>query len=172
MNRQQKERVVQSLREQFSQSPASFLVEYKGLTVNQLRNLRSQLREQGATFKVAKTRLMRIAVEDLAGSQTLAPYFKEQIGVVFASDQPPAVAKVLHEFSKIHAALALVMGQLDAELLNPEAIKMIATLPSKEVLLANLCGSLKAPIAGLHMVLKIQLIQLVLVLKKIADSKQ
>jgi Ribosomal protein L10 len=172
MNRQQKERVVQSLREQFSQSPASFLVEYKGLTVNQLQDLRTKLRAQGGTFKVAKNRLMRIAVEDLAGNQPLVPYFKEQIGVVFASDQPPAVAKVLHEFSKIHAALALVMGQLDAKLLSPDAIKMIATLPSREVLLAQVCGSLKAPITNMHMVLKIQLIQLVVVLKKIADNKQ
>ncbi len=171
MNRQEKELVVQSLRERFSKSQSSFIVGYKGLTVNQLQTLRSQLRARGAVLKVAKARLMKLAVGDLEDSQALAPYFKDQIGVVFASDESPAgVAKVLSEFAKEHAGLQLVGGTLEGTFIDQAAISRIAYLPSKEVLLAQLCGTLNAPIARLVFVLSLQVAQLQSTLKQIAEK--
>ena len=167
MNRQQKEQVVQQIKEKFSQYPASFVVEYKGLTVNQMQSLRTQLRAQGAVLKVTKARLMRIALGD---TQDLAPYLKEQIGLVF-SQEAPSVAKVLRDFAKDHESLKLVVGQLDAKLFDKEDIVRIASLPTKDVLLAQLCGALQAPVSGFVFVLKMQLIRLVMVLKQIEQSK-
>jgi|SRR5579872_3298739 large subunit ribosomal protein L10 len=172
MNRQEKERVVQGLRKNFADSPASFVVQYKGLTVNQLQDLRSQLRKSGGSLKVTKARLMKIAVEDVENAKQLLPYFKNQIGVVFAQGETPAIAKILGDFEKNHEAFQLIAGQLDAELLTADSIKRIATLPSKEVLLAQLCGTLNAPIVNIASLLNMHIIRLLLVLKQISEKEQ
>lgn len=172
MNRREKELVVQSLRESFAQSPASFIVGFRGLSVGQLQNLRSQLRNSGGSFKIAKARLMKIAVGDLEDAQALDPYLKDQIGVVFASDEPPAVAKVLRDFAKASDAFHLVAGMLDKNMLDETGIVRIASLPSKEVLLGQLCGTLNAPIVKLAFVLNMQIMQLLLVLQQVAKKKQ
>lgn len=173
MNRQQKELVVHLFRERFVQSPASFVVGYKGLTVNQLQTLRSELRKQGAAFKVTKARLIKIAVGDLEDAQILTPYLKDQIGIVFVSDKSPAgVAKVLNDFAKDHQALQLVGGAVEGTFVDRSAIGRIASLPSKEVLVAQVCGLLKAPLSRLVGTLNMQVAQLPLVLKQIAEKKK
>lgn len=171
MNRQEKEQVVQVLKDNFAKSPASFIIGYKGLTVNQMQNLRAKLREQGGNLKVTKARLMKRAVEG-QDTQALSPYFKDQIGLVFALEEPPAVAKVLSDFAKDHKGLQLIVGQLDAELLTSDAILRIATLPSKEVLLAQLCGALNAPIVNTAVVLNMQVKRLLIVLQQISKKEQ
>ncbi len=172
MNRQQKEETVQVLKERFSQSPAVFVVSYRGLSVAQMQDLRSQLRKDGSILKVAKGRLLKRAVGGLEDAEALTPYLKDQIGIVFVSDEPPAIAKVLSSFSKNNKALQLVIGQLDGEMLDRQGIFRIATLPSKNVLRAQLCGTLQAPITRLVFGLNMQIMQLLLVLKQIADKKK
>lgn len=153
MNRQQKELVVQLLREQFRQSPASFVVGYKGLTVAQMQELRRKVRASGGSLKVTKARLMKLAVD--SNTEMLKPYFKEQVGVVFASQEAPAVAKALYDFSKNNTALHLIAAQFESQLLNSQAIARIAMLPSREQLLAQLCATLQAPITGLARVINL-----------------
>lgn len=172
MNRKQKERVVQNLKENFSASAASFVVGYRGLNVNQMQELRSKLRKQGGNLKITKARLMKLAVDDVENSKSLLPYFKDQIGIVFATEEPPAVAKVLRDFAKDHEALQLVVGQLDAELLDADAIKRIALLPSRDVLLTKLCGALNAPISNFASMLNMYIVRLLVVLKQISEKKQ
>lgn len=149
MNREQKAIIIDSIKNNFSQCEASFVVGYKGLTVKQMQALRKELRSKKGTFKVAKGRLVKIAVKDLAGVNELAPYFKEQVGVVFADEQMPAVAKVLYDFAKQNNNFKLVAGFFDARVLPSADIERIATLPSREVLLAQLCYILKDPASSL-----------------------
>ncbi len=172
MNRQQKESVVRSLKEKFTQSPASFVVEYKGLSVSQMQELRSRLREQGGLLRVAKVRLLKRAVGDLEDKDALTPYFKDQIGVVFATDEAPAVAKVLSSFAKDNKMFQLTVGRLDGVMLDKQSINRMATLPSKDVLRAKLCGVLQAPITRLAFGLKMQMMQLLIVLKQIEEKKK
>ena len=154
MNRQEKELVVQSMRESFKKNSASFVIGYKGMSVNDLQSLRSKLRKSGGLLKVAKARLMKLAVKDLNDAQALEPFFKEQIGIVFVSNEAPTVAKILTDFAKEHQALQLVVGRFDGQLLNKATILQIASLPSREVLLAHLCATLKSPLVKLAMTLK------------------
>ena len=119
-----------------------------------------------------KARLLKRAVGDLEDDSALNPFLKEQIGVVFASDEAPAVAKVLSLFSKNNKALQLVVGKLDGTMLDPQGIIRIATLPSKDVLRAQLCGTLQAPITRLVFGLNMQIVQLLLVLKQVAEKKK
>jgi large subunit ribosomal protein L10 len=160
MNREQKAVVIDSIKNGFAQSEASFVVGYKGLTVKQLQALRKELRTQKGSFKIAKGRLVKLAVKDLPGVNELSPYFKEQVGVVFADDQVPAVAKVIYDFAKANNNFKLVAGFFDARILPSKDIERIATLPSREVLLSQICYMLNMQIA-----------RLLWTLQKVAEAK-
>lgn len=173
MNRQEKEAIVQQLKDNFSSSSASFVVGYKGLTVAQMQALRRELHNQGGTFKVTKARLMKRAVSDLDNkAHDLTPYFKDQIGLVFVSDEIPGVAKTLHEFAKDNKALSLIAGCMDSTLLDAQGIEQIASLPSREVLLAMLVGTIQAPSRNFVGMLNMMILRLLFVLKKVEEQKQ
>ena len=163
MNRQQKKSVVELFNKNFSASKGVFFVDYCGLTVVQMQQLRRQLREKGGSLKVAKMRLVKRALDGVADFSELSAYCKNQVGVVFAQDEAEVtnVAKALNDFAKAHASLGLVAGCVDAEVLNTAGIVRIASLPSKDVLLAQLCGVLQAPV-----------IQLAAVLEEVKKQKQ
>lgn len=155
MNREQKALVIQDLKENFSDCQASFLVGYRGLTVNQLQMLRRKLRQNSGSLHVAKARLMKRAVDGVDGFDQMADYFKDQVGLVFAQKEPTTIAKVLYDFSKENEALRLVVGYFDKQVLGSAQIIRIASLPSREVLLAQVAGMLKSPIAGMVNVLHV-----------------
>jgi large subunit ribosomal protein L10 len=155
MNREQKETVIQELKNNFSSSEASFLVAYKGLSVAQVQALRRKLRAQGSEFKVVKARLMKRAAEGVEGIKELSPFFKNQVALVFANKEVAPVAKTLVDFSKEFNALTLVVGCAEKHLMSVDEIKMLASLPSREVLLAQLCGVLQAPMASLARVVNL-----------------
>lgn len=172
MNREQKAAVVASLKNNFAQSNGAFLVNYQGLTVDQLQALRKNLRAQGASLKVTKARLMKLASDGNPGAEVMVPYYKDQIGVVFAMQEAPAVAKVLNDFAKQNKALSIVAGSYDATLLEASDVQRFAMLPSKEVLLAQVCGTLNAPIAGLVRSLGMMHVKLLWTLKQVGEQKQ
>lgn len=152
MNRAEKQNVIESLQNDFSKSNAAFLVGVKGLSVTQIQALRKDLRPQGGKLKITKARLMKIAANNVK-EDILDPFFKDQIGVVFAGSEPSAIAKILYNFAKQNEALKIVAGSVEKQLFDKQLITRIAQLPSKEVLLAQLCGTLKAPIAKLAIVI-------------------
>jgi large subunit ribosomal protein L10 len=172
MNREQKAAVVASLKNSFAQSNASFVVKYPGLTVEQMQKLRNDLRAEGATLKVTKARLMKLAADGNPGAEVMVPYFKEQVGLVFANQEAPSVAKVLSDFAKDNEALSIIVGSLDQNLLTQADVVRIASLPSKEVLLAQLCGTLNAPITGLARALTMMQLKLLWALTRIGEKKQ
>ena len=161
MNRQEKSQLVTALKDQFSQNSGSVLVSYKGLTVNQLQKLRRGVRQNGGNFKVTKARLMKLAAQDMENAQPLIPYFKDQVGLVFMEKQDPALIKFLYTFSKANEGLKLVAGSLESKLVDASTLVHLALLPSREVLLAQVCGIMKAPIT-----------KLAFVLQQISDKKQ
>lgn len=172
MNRQQKEVVVKQLKDDFRDSQALFVVDYRGLSVTQMQGLRKELREKGGSLKVAKIRLMKRAAVDQDSAELLIPYLKDQLALVFSKEEAPSVAKVLYEFSKENEKLQLVAGTLDSELLTQEQIKSIAKLPSREVLLARVLGSLEAPTAQLILGLNAPMAELITVLQKMSERKE
>lgn len=172
MNKQQKALVVELLRENFSQAKGSFLVGYKGLTVEQMKTLRRALRTKGGRLKVAKARLMKRAINEMGGSEQLTPYLKDQIGVVFVAQEVPTIAKVLYDFSKKNEALKMIAGKLDSQIIDATACIRIASLPPREVLLAQACGVMKAPMMNLVGLLNISMLRVLFVLKQAAEKKK
>jgi large subunit ribosomal protein L10 len=171
MNRQQKEHVVEALKHDFENSQASFLVGYKGLNVAQVFKLRKELRQQGGSFKVAKVTLMKRVANDIPAIEQLMPFLKDQVALVFAQQESSAIAKLLYNFAKENQQLMVLAGCMDSFILDKESVKILASLPSREVLLSQVCGTLKAPITGLVYVLNMLILRLVFVLKKIEEKK-
>ena len=119
-----------------------------GLTVQQLSELRKQLKAASAEYRVVKNRLARIAV-DGSPLAPLRPHLTGPTGVVIGRRDPAVVAKTLTAFAKANPALQLRVGVIDGHLLEPQALRAVADLPSREVLRAQLVGAVQGPLAGL-----------------------
>jgi large subunit ribosomal protein L10 len=143
MDRTQKAEAVDRLHEAFKGTDFVMVAHYAGLTVAEVTALRRKMLTAGASFRVAKNRLAKIA---LKGTQfeTLEGLFTGPTGITFSSD-PVAAAKVATEFAKENEKFILVGGGLGAQALNPKAIETLAKLPSLDVLRASLLGLLQTP---------------------------
>lgn len=171
MNRQQKEAIISDLKQQMMAAQATFLVNYKGLSVSLLQGLRKNLRSDGGTFKVTKATFMQRAAQDIAGADTFAELFKDQVGLVFASKDVPATAKHLATFAKNNEALKIIAGFYEAKLLSKSDLDFLASLPPKNVLIGQLLGTLQAPATNLVRLLNQVTTKLVCTVKEIEKQQ-
>ena len=123
--------------------------EYRGLTVEQITNLRKQLREKHAEFHVVKNNFARIAFDELGFPKAVEPIFAGPTAVAFAKGEPNEIAKILVEFAKEVPALKVKAGLVDKEFFDEAAIAAFSKLPSRNVLLAMLMSTMRAPIQNL-----------------------
>lgn len=172
MNRQQKEQVVEDFRALLTESNATFLIGYRGLTVAQLQDLRGRLRSEGALLKVTKARLMKIAAQGIEGVDSFSDQFKDQIGLVFAQGEVPAVAKQLIESSKNGVSLEVRSAFFESRVISNEEIDFLASIPPRDVLLAQVVGTIQAPLSSFVRVLDLMIVRLLYVLKRIAEKSQ
>ena len=158
-----KAETIDELRSRIAGATAAVLTEYRGLTVQQLSELRKQLKAASAEYRVVKNRLARIAVEGspLAG---LRPHLTGPIGVVIGRKDPAAMAKALSVFARTNPALMLRVGVIEGQLMEPQDLKAVADLPSREALRAQLVGTVQGPLAGLVGLLAAPLREMVYVL--------
>jgi len=147
MNRQQKDNVIQELSQKFASNQAAFIVRCQGLSVGELHELRVKLETKEGELKVAKNRLVKLAIAGSADCSTLTPMMIGQTAVVFAKSDFTGVAKVLHDFAKKHESLEIVAGCCESQLFDKQGVVALAKVPSREVLLSRLCGVLQAPVA-------------------------
>ncbi len=139
---------IEELRKRLGGATAAVLTEYRGLTVQQMSDLRKQLRAASAEYRVVKNRLARVAIEGSALA-SLRPHLTGPIGVVIARKDPAAVAKALQSFAKTNPALQVRVGVVDGQLLDPQGLKAVADLPSREALRSQLVGAIQGPLAQL-----------------------
>lgn len=143
MDRTQKEELVASLHETFDNAEMVVVTHNLGLTVSEMEDLRVQLREAGAQFKVTKNRLTRLALKDTK-FEGITDLFNGPTGVAYSAD-PVAAARVAVKFAKKNDNLEVVGGALGGEILGVDAVKALATLPSLDELRGKLVGLLQAP---------------------------
>jgi large subunit ribosomal protein L10 len=138
-----KRELVGTLGEVFKTSGVIVVAHYAGLTVADMQKLRSQMRQVGATVKVAKNRIAKIALEgtDVA---SIAPLLRGPTLLAYSSD-PVAATKVAVDFAKANDKLVILGGAMGKTALNPDAVKALATLPSLDELRAKLVGLIQAP---------------------------
>jgi len=143
MDRAEKKELVASLQQVFSSTGVVVVCHYSGLTVAQMSALRRQMRQAGASVKVAKNRLAKIALEgtDVA---SIASLLKGPTLIAYSGD-PVAAPKVASEFAKANDKLVILGGAMGATALDPEGVRALATLPSLDELRAKLVGLIQAP---------------------------
>lgn len=159
-NRQLKEAKVAEIKEKLEKSKAVVLSKYQGLTVEEDTILRKNLREAGVEYKVYKNTLVTLAAKEL-GLDSVCEYLEGPVSIAFSYEDVTVGARVLNDFAKDHKALELKAGIVEGEIYDETKIKQLATIPSKEVLIAKLLGSIKSPISSFARVLS-----------AIADSKE
>ena len=137
-----KKSAIAELTESFSNASAAVLTEYRGLSVEDLQELRRSLGE-GARYRVAKNTLAKRAAHQ-AGVTGLDDLFTGPTAIAFIEGDPVEAAKGLRQFAKAHEALVIKGGYMEGESLSVDAITKLADLESREVLLAKLAGALKA----------------------------
>jgi large subunit ribosomal protein L10 len=140
--RPDKSDAVAELTESFSSATAAVLTEYRGLTVKQLKELRTALGAD-TTYAVVKNTLTKIAAGN-AGLEGLDELLAGPTAVAFVGGDPVNAAKALRDFAKAHPALVVKGGVMDGKALTADEIKKLADLESREVLLAKLAGAMKA----------------------------
>jgi large subunit ribosomal protein L10 len=157
MNRDEKAAVVDQVAAQIEESQAIIAVDYRGITVSQVAELRAQLREADATLRVIKNRLTARAVEK-AGAKDLEGFLEGPTAFTFIRGDAAAAAKALATFRKEHDLLEFKGGTMDGAPLTVDEILAISKLPSRDTLNQQLVGVLAHPISGLARTLN-QLIQ-------------
>ena len=143
MDRTGKQRVMQELGEAFSESGMVIVVHYRGLNVADMTGFRVRLREAGASLRVAKNRLVKIALRGTP-SESIAPLFEGPTAVAY-SNEPVGVAKAVHNFARDHRKLVILGGAMDGAALDAAGISRLATLPSLDGLRGQIVGLLSAP---------------------------
>lgn len=148
-----KQPIVDEIKELLSNAQAMVLTDYRGLTVDEDTKLRKSLREAGVTYKVYKNTLIRRAVEGTE-FEAVASLLEGPTAIAVSSEDATAPARVLFEASKNMPSLELKGGVVAGEYYDADMIKVIATIPSREVLIGKLLGSIQSPIANFARVIK------------------
>lgn len=147
MNREEKSELVQTLKGVFDNATLVVVTHNKGLSVAEITDLRTKVREVGASFKVTQNRLTKIALEGTR-FQALTETFRGPTAIAYAED-PVAIAKVLVEFAKRNEKLEILAAGLGETVVGAEGVQALTELPSLDELRAKIVGLLQAPAAKL-----------------------
>ena len=167
----EKKKLVQEVTEKMKEAKSLVVTDYRGLNVEEVTELRDQLREQGVEYKVIKNTLARMAAKD-AEIEGLDELLKGPNAIAFGMEDAVSPAKVLSDFAEDHDILEIKGGLLDKEYIGPEKVKELADIPPRDVLLSMVLQGMKGPISGLVNALGDNLRKLVYVLNAIKDEKE
>lgn len=144
MDRAEKQELVSELNAKFQEAEMVVVTHYSGLTVAEISDLRKQMREAGAGFKVTKNRLTRLALKGTK-YEGLDDLFTGPTAIAYSTDDPVAPAKVAVKFAKDNEKLVVLGGSLGEEVLDVDGVKSLATMPSLDELRAKIVGMISTP---------------------------
>lgn len=148
ISKARKNEVIAMVQEWAGRSQAMFVVEYTGLNMKQIDDLRLKARQNGGEFHVIKNTLGKLAFE-AAGFPVKEELFTGSTAIAFAFQDPPVLAKVLNDFARTNDALKVKGGYLEKEAINAASVQRLADLPPLPVMRATLLGTLLAPASQL-----------------------
>ena len=148
-----KKPVVEEISELLNGAATAVVVDYRGLTVAEDTELRKQLREAGVVYKVYKNTMINFAIKDTEFAD-LAQHLEGPTAIAVCKDDATAAARVLAKFAKTAEALEIKGGVVDGVYYDAAGIGQIASIPSREVLLSKLLGSMQSPITNFARVIK------------------
>jgi large subunit ribosomal protein L10 len=150
---EQKKQIVDEISDKLKASVSTIIVDYRGLDVSEVTELRKQLREAGIEFKVYKNTMVRRAAE-AAGLEGLNEFLTGPNAIAFCNEEVVAPAKIINNFAKEHEALEIKAGVVEGAITSVEEVKAIAELPSREGLLSMLLSVLQAPMRNFALATK------------------
>ena len=148
-----KQPIVAEISEVIKDAQSVVLVDYRGLTVEEDTALRKQLREAGVNYKVYKNTLMNFAFKG-TDFEALAPYLNGPSAIAVSTEDATAPARVIAEFAKKAKNLEIKAGVVEGALYDAQGMQAIAAIPSRDVLISKLLGSLQSPITNFARVIK------------------
>jgi len=169
MKRDEKAATIEEIAAQIEGADSVFAVDYRGISVPQAAELRGKLREAGATFRIVKNRLTKLAAER-AGEERLTELLEGPTALTFVQGDTALAAKAISNFSREHEVLVFKGGFMDELSLDGDRFKSIARLPSREVLDGQLAGVVASPLTGLVRGLGSMISGLALQLGQIAEK--
>jgi len=169
--REIKSKQIVELAERFARSKAVVLTEYKGLTVAEISQLRKQLKEAGAEYKVVKNTLGILAAKDTPVSLA-EEFFTGPTAIAFGYDDPVAAAKKVLEYAGKNDKLKVKSGVIEGKLYSTAEIKELSKLPSRPVLLGMMAGAFQAPARKLAGLLNATVVQFAYALEGLKNKKE
>lgn len=146
-NLERKKVVVEEIKDKFGRAKSAVVVDYRGLSVEDANQLRKNFREAGVEYKIYKNNLIKLAIQGTE-FETLGADLTGPNAIAFGFEDPVVPAKIVKDFAKTNPNLELKAGVIEGTYYDLEKIKEIADIPSRDVLLAKLLGSFKAPISN------------------------
>lgn len=171
MVRPEKVSAVAEIVENLNKSTAAVLTDYRGLTAEEMTELRRGLREGGVNFKIFKNTLATIAARE-AGLDDLAGMLVGPTAIAFGFDDPIALAKMLNDFAKTHDALEIKGGILEKQIIDSAKVEELAKLPGREQLIAQFIGMLNMPLVRLVTALHKPVRDLAVTLGQVVQNKE
>jgi large subunit ribosomal protein L10 len=169
MNRDEKAAVVDEIAEQIGSAEAIYAVDYRGITVSQIADLRAKLRDADTSLRIVKNSLTELAA-DKAGVAELKPLLEGPTALALVRGDAALAAKALSDTARQLHILEFKGGMLNGDALSAEDVQSIARLPAREVLHAQLVGTIAAPLTGLVRTLNALIAGLAIQLQSIADQ--
>ena len=148
-----KQPIVAEISEVIKDAQSVVLVDYRGLTVEEDTALRKQLREAGVNYKVYKNTLMNFAFKG-TDFEALAPYLNGPSAIAVSTEDATAPARIISDFAKKAKNLEIKAGVVEGDLYDAKGMQAIASIPSRDVLISKLLGSLQSPITNFARVIK------------------
>jgi len=172
ISKKKKVELVDVFAERLEKSKAAVFTDYKGLTVEEINEVRNNLRDQGIEFKVIKNTLFGLAVKKAKLDINPDDLVGHPVAVAFGYEDEVAPAKVVFNFAKNHEQLEIIGGILEGKNIDAQAVKSLAQMPSREELLAKMIGSMNAPVSNFVGVMHASLRNVVGVMNAIREQKE
>ena len=171
MPTQAKRETVAELREELAKARTMIVSEYRGLSVKELAEIRRALRKQDVSYRIVKNRLMRIAAADTIG-EALSPLLVGPTAIAFGTDEAGTAKAVIDATRPYNKIVRITGGVLGGRAIDADGVTRLATLPTRDVLLARLAGGMQAPVATLASLFAAPLRNLGYALAQVAEQKR
>ncbi len=171
MKRSEKEQIVAEVKELVERAQGLFFTDFTGLTVEQATELRREFYKSGVKYRVVKNTLIRQALQQISGYDTVYDRLVGPTAVAFAEDDPVAPAKIIQKFKDKHNKLSLKVCMIEKQVYDGSRLGDLAKMPSRKDMMAAIVGSIQAPLAGVPTVLQAVLRDLVSVVGEIEKKK-
>lgn len=169
--RTEKEEVIKRLVDRLNRTKIAVFVDYSGLNVKKVENLRKSLRQEEVDYEVIKKTLLKLALAKTDFKEIEVATLKGQLGIVFGYQDEILPAKLIKNFQKENESLTILGGILEKKFINQAKVQELASLLSRDELLAKVVYCLRAPLVGLVNVLQGSMKKLIFVLAAIKEQK-